>query len=242
MGPLLHQHDKELEAQLIRAGKDVELSAASKAQLLAVLGVAAGVAASGEAAASTGLLSKLLASKALLAGVSAVSVGAIGVGAYFASAPEAPPAQVVGTAMPAAAPAPSPAVDALKTSTAEEPETPSTTQAEQPSAPAQSRPAAPVKSTTKKAGEAADGLGNELALVEAASRAVKAGNSGLALQRLSEYRRRFPRGKLALEAQVLHIEALALAGRRAEASRLAQGFLKHHPQSPVAARIRRFAE
>lgn len=244
MGPLLHEHDSELEARLIRAGKDVELCAASQAQLLAVLGIAAGVAASGEAAASTGLLGKLLGSKAILAGVSAVSVGAIGVGAYLGSAPEAPPASVSGTvvsgpAVPGVVARPRADVDVVTENVESE-----RVQSEKVelSPPADERPAAPAKAAIKKPSESVDGLGIELALVEAASRAVKAGNGGLALQRLSEYRRRFPRGKLGLEAQVLHIEALAISGRRSEASRLAQSFLKHHPQSPVAARIRRFAE
>jgi TolA-binding protein len=107
-----------------------------------------------------------------------------------------------------------------------------------------------VQSRARKAtkqrttGKSTDGatLGEELALVESASRATKAGNARLALERLAEYQRKFPRGKLALEAQVIRIEALARAGRRAEASRLARSFLKRHPKSPIGARISRYAE
>ena len=89
MEPLLHPQDCELEAEFIRAGRDVNLSPAAQARLLAALGVAAGVTAA-EAAASTSVLGKLLASKGLIAAASMISIGAIGAGVYWSSAAEGP--------------------------------------------------------------------------------------------------------------------------------------------------------
>ena len=68
MDPLLHPEDRELEAQLRRAGRDVTLSPVAQERLLAALGVAAGVTLAGEAAASTSFVSKLLASKGMRLG------------------------------------------------------------------------------------------------------------------------------------------------------------------------------
>lgn len=247
MDPLLHPEDRELEAQLRRAGRDVTLSPASQERLLAALGVAAGVTVAGEAAAaaSTSFVSKLLASKSMLAAASMVSVGAIGAGVYFTRSaeslsdrpPTSRPAEPVratplaGAAVADPSTAPSDAAVATERSAA----APSDKAVE-------SGPAVQPRSSTRKpAADVNAAFRDELALVEALSRAVKAGNGSLALAHSADYKRRFPRGKLGLEAQVLHIEALALAGNRSEAARLAQGFLKRYPDSPIAARIRRFA-
>lgn len=243
MDPLLHPQDSELEAQLLRAGRDVSLSPTAQARLLAALGASAGLTAAGEAAASTGFVGKLLASKGILAAASVVSIGAIGAGVYFTrstrateSVSDRPPvshgAEVVHTAKPASD----------ITAAEREGATDGGVVAAQQTPVSVDKPAAQPRTTARKpAADVHAGLRDELALVEAVSRATKAGNGALALSQSLEYKRRFPRGKLALEAQVLHIEALALAGNRSEASRLAQSFLKRYPDSPVAARIRRFA-
>lgn len=238
MDPLLHRQDHELEAELRRAGQDVSLTPAAQARLLAILGVTAGMTLAGEAAASTGLIGKLLASKVSLLTASMVSVGAIGAGVYFTQGQsgtetlsDRPPAESLRAAAPVSA--------VQSTRTRADSDAVETERAPE----AVDKPAIqPRTSTTRKPTiDTNAGLRDELALVEAVSRATKAGNGALALSHSLEYKRRFPRGKLALEAQVLHIEALALAGNRSEASRLAQSFLKRYPDSPVAARIRRFA-
>jgi hypothetical protein len=51
------------------------------------------------------------------------------------------------------------------------------------------------------------------------------------------YRRRFPEGQLAPEAEALAIEALDLQGDRAAAVRRAERFLERYPNDPHAARI-----
>lgn len=251
MEPLLHPHDSELEAQLRRAGREVSLSPAGQARLLAALGVSAGVTATGEAAASAGILGKLLASKGMLVAASVASAGAMGAGLYFTqgyfaqgtdSVSERPPVTRAAAAVDAVTPA-SEATEAERAGADEGADTIEEGADTIEGAPAAGDKSAVQPRTTarKPAADLHAGLRDELALVEAVSRATKAGNGPLALSHSLEYKRRFPRGKLALEAQVLHIEALALAGNRSEASRLAQSFLKRYPDSPVAARIRRFA-
>lgn len=252
MQRLLHESDSELEQQLLRAGREVELSSAAQARLLSVLGIGAGVTVASKAAASTGILSKLLGTKGGLVAASAVSVGVIGAGVYFAqsefSGQRPPPAELeapqvqLGARAPAADDVPAPSAEdvsgmqgGVEREAADEAQgSPGAT--EPPSRAASRRAArAPAPAT-------GDGLGEELALVEAASRASKSGNPRLALQRLGEYRSKFPRGKLALEAQVLRVEAMSQAGQREQAAQLAKGILKRYPNSPVVARIRRYAD
>jgi hypothetical protein len=246
-GSLLDAGDHELETKLLDAGREVELSSAAQARILTTLGIAAGgVAIAGKAAAGSSLLGKLSSMAAghvgwaTVAGV--VSVGALGAGAAYvggggsqatSNAAVVPPVanqavpQVRTTSENPAEPA-SVDAEALAPTPAEEDQ--ETTSAARSPKPSVGRTPATVT------------LGDEVALVESASRALRSGNAAAALGRLAEYRRRFPRGKMALEAQVLRIEALARAGRVGEAETRASAFLKRYPNSPVAARIRRYAE
>lgn len=81
----------------------------------------------------------------------------------------------------------------------------------------------------------------ELGLLEQARSSLSGGSPSGALQVLSRYNERYPRGSLRLEAEVLKVEALAASGRNAEAARLADRVLARNPKSVVAARLRRFA-
>lgn len=81
----------------------------------------------------------------------------------------------------------------------------------------------------------------ELGLLEQARSSLNGGSPSSALQALSRYNERYPRGSLRLEAEVLKVEALAASGRIAEAARLADRVLARNPKSVVAARLRRFA-
>ncbi len=247
--PLLDSRDRDLEAQLLRAGKDVHLSPAAQARLFAALGIAAGVTTAGKAAASVGFFGKLMGSKGVMVATSVVSVGALGAGIYLAAPevpePSVPPAEL--SEMQSSTVTPSSDTVARHDADSAPPvaplqEAPSVEgQDSEPKASGARANVRATKSAPRTTTPSKDGLGEELALVEAASRATKSGNGQLALQHLAAYRKSFPHGKLALEAQVLRIEALALAGHKSEAARLSQAFLKRYPNSPVAARIRRYA-
>jgi hypothetical protein len=80
----------------------------------------------------------------------------------------------------------------------------------------------------------------EARLVAEVREAVRAGRGTEALALLADLQRRFPGGVLGQEREILEIEALAAAGRRAVASARAEAFLRAHPESPLGARIRGF--
>jgi hypothetical protein len=94
-------------------------------------------------------------------------------------------------------------------------------------APDPSAPAAPAST-----------LAAEVSMLDQARNAVAAKSGERALDVLGRYARQFPSGTLALEASVLRIEALFLAGSPA-ATTLAREFLAAHPTSTHATKIRR---
>jgi hypothetical protein len=73
------------------------------------------------------------------------------------------------------------------------------------------------------------------------SGALGRGDAAGAMALLDAYWRDFPHGSLVLEATVLQAESLERAGRHAEAVERARAFLKRHPTSPLAERMRHIA-
>ena len=82
-----------------------------------------------------------------------------------------------------------------------------------------------------------DTLAEETKLLDAA-RAAFATSPTKALKPLDAHARRFPRGQLAVEREVLAIEALGRVGRPGEQRRRAQAFLERWPDSTWAPRVR----
>jgi hypothetical protein len=80
----------------------------------------------------------------------------------------------------------------------------------------------------------------ETTLVLRARQAIRAGDCDVATGMLKEGDRRFVPGILAEERETLTVEALACAGRGAEAAERAQAFLRAHPASAHGAGVRRF--
>jgi hypothetical protein len=81
-------------------------------------------------------------------------------------------------------------------------------------------------------------LADEVAQLQKAKLALKAGNPSQALAELGTYGQRFPRPMLGAEATVLRIEAFSQSGDAARAKTLAEGFLAKYPNSPYATRLR----
>jgi hypothetical protein len=81
-------------------------------------------------------------------------------------------------------------------------------------------------------------LAAEVMALDAVRTAIAIGAPAEALRLVDEYRRKFPQGQLATEAEVLAIEAFAQQGNEREVKRLAARFLGLHPQDPQAARVR----
>jgi hypothetical protein len=82
------------------------------------------------------------------------------------------------------------------------------------------------------------GLAGEVANIDAARRALAAGDAGTALQQLEQYYGRARTGTLDREAQLLRIDALLRAGQSARAHQLAEQYLASYPHDPHAARLR----
>ncbi|MBI2395522.1 MAG: outer membrane protein assembly factor BamD [Deltaproteobacteria bacterium] len=99
-------------------------------------------------------------------------------------------------------------------------------------------PPAPAKAAPA-ASSAAPALSHEIQLIDAARQAIEAGDPTSAIAALDRYQRECPTGVLALEAQVLRIEAIARSGDPAGAAQLARRFLEGHPDSPYEARVRK---
>lgn len=82
------------------------------------------------------------------------------------------------------------------------------------------------------------GLARELVALDTARLRLAKGDTAGALGSLDAYGRRFPNGRLALEAEVLRIDALAKAGRTAAAKARAATFLRNNPGNVLAPRVR----
>ncbi len=219
---LRHEPHSPLERSLLEAGRSYEASDATRRRVLSALGVA-GVTASTSAAAST--LAKASLAKWALA-VLVVGGGALTAAHYLAPprALVAPPARVAVAHRASTALAPSPPVAEAERapaapSAASAPTAPSTPRVE----PRPSASAAPLSA--------------ELSALDAARASLSSGNPGAALAALDAYARAFPHGKLAIEAEVLRIDALAKSGQTAAARKRAEAFIKRHPDSVLASRV-----
>ncbi len=152
----------------------------------------------------------LVAPLATRATVTTPSAGADGSRAHGSPEPRVPELQTAAAGVPAAA--------------------------ERTAVPAMLRPAtAAIRASTRRAAPAAsapaDSLREQAEVLDGARERLALGEPNGALSRLDEYDRRFAGGPLHEEAQLLRIEAEALAGDRAAASSLAKRFLRTYPAS-----------
>ncbi|HXU01554.1 MAG TPA: hypothetical protein VN903_11210 [Polyangia bacterium] len=105
-----------------------------------------------------------------------------------------------------------------------------------------SAPALPVETAAAPAPTTAGAmLTEELSALDHARLALTGGDARRAIEELDRYDRRFPSGRLQLEAEVLRIDALAKVGRKDDARRHADAFLRRHPNSVLATRVRALA-
>ena len=99
------------------------------------------------------------------------------------------------------------------------------------------KPAPVARSETRAARDVS--LMEETQAVDAARTALLRGEVRSALSALDTYARKYPRGRLALEAEALRIDALDKSGQRESAKRRAETFLRNNPKSVLAPRVRR---
>jgi hypothetical protein len=105
-----------------------------------------------------------------------------------------------------------------------------------PAAPASEQPAPLTAKPSRST------FAEQLEILKRARSALRAGDSREALVVLDRHDDALRGGGLEAEARLLRIEALAASGRSAEARDLARRFIVDYPNSPLAARARRFAQ
>ncbi|MHB8417700.1 MAG: hypothetical protein ACYDCL_06470 [Myxococcales bacterium] len=197
--------------------------------------VAAGVAGPGTGhvraprTAHGGAVARLLGPKAVLAAVS-FSLGAgSGAAVVLRLRPSIPPAAVPPAPMAAATPPVEGPTEVAPSLAAEVPAHPT------PAHPPARRPPAvssqPAVGVPAQLSAVADDLAAERLLVEQARTALERGDAAAALAAATAHARRWPKGTLAEERDMLRIQALAGLGRAAEARAAAAEFEREHPHS-----------
>jgi hypothetical protein len=101
------------------------------------------------------------------------------------------------------------------------------------------RAAAPANAPAGPGHEEGDALAHELAAMRAINDSLAAGATAQALARIDEYEGRFPAGALREEAAALRAVALCAGGREREGAAAAAEFLRAHPGSLSAERVRK---
>jgi hypothetical protein len=228
---LRDEAESTVELLLLEAGVAYRSSADARAKTLAALGLvgSAAVSAGALSAASSSLVTKVGIGWSKLLLISSIGAGVVAPVGYLtwnrlhsgreesAKVVVAPP-----TTAPALAKAP-PVVEAP---------TPSVSFDELPA------PAAKPEAKPAPAGD----LAAELSALDVARSKLAAGDASGALAKLDDYSRSFPRGRLVLEAEVLRIDALAKSGQTDVAKKRAETFLRRHPNSVLASRVRGFLD
>ena len=234
--PRLHtEPESELERSLLDAGRSYTASASSRAKALAALGVV-GITASSTTAASA--LTKATVLKWL--GATALLVGAAVPAVRYLARQSAAPALSATTRATSTTPP-------LAEHPPGAPESPVAVGTEPTPSPPESTPAEPAPNgvpnlRAEPKAAAAPALSAELSALDSARAALAAKNPSAALSDLDAYAHNFPHGRLSLEAEVLRIDALAKSGQTAAAKKRAQAFIKRHPDSVLASRVRAYAE
>ncbi|HEY5284593.1 MAG TPA: hypothetical protein VIM14_17510, partial [Polyangia bacterium] len=179
------------------------------------------------------LAARIWTAKVLLA-ISATSLCVVASIAYLAFPKEVKPSKpaMVPPPIMAMAAAPQPAHEPVA-------ETLSAASVEMPAplpTPVSDRPIARVSAT-----RTSSALRAELAALDAVRSTLANDDSVGALSFLAAYFRTYPRGRLLPEAEVLRIDALAKGGRSQAARQYALEFLRRHPTSLLAPRVRPYA-
>jgi hypothetical protein len=101
-------------------------------------------------------------------------------------------------------------------------------------------PSAASQPARPRSNAASPSLEEETRALQTVQAELRAGRAQQALTALDDYERATRNGRLAAEARILRIQALAASGRAGEASKLAELFLAAYPNSPLGDRARKY--
>jgi hypothetical protein len=239
---LLDMPESELERALLDAGRSYRAPGSARAKTLLALGLSAVTTSSApSAAAASSSLPKAALTKVAIA---VLAIGSVAVPVWYSggkhaslstvaragvvSAPLLAPPPVASEPAPVQSPSPGPVASDSGSLEA-----------------AELRPSPSVRSVSSARAEpkpaSTPPLAAELAALDAARTSLSHSDPAGALAALDAYARDFPRGRLKLEAEVLRIGALAKSGQTEAARKRAQTFLRFHPDSVLASRVRSYA-
>ncbi len=226
--------ESTVELLLLEAGTSYKSSADARAKTLAALGLAGTAAVSaGAVGMGSSLLGKAGAGWAKVLLISGLGAGVMApIGYVTWNRLHSHPSESAQIATPAEAPKMSAPKLVAPSAPAEAPE-PAAAEVE---APAVVLPKADAKTTSASA------LAAEVGALDAARAELTSGNPTGALAKLDEYSRAYPHGHLVLEAEVMRIDALAKSGQTGVAKKRAEAFLRRHPNSVLASRVRGFLD
>jgi len=245
---LLHGSPDGLSARLLRAGADEAPSPRSLERTLAALGAAstalgaAGTAGALGASSTAGVLGAsgggkvvttlTLVSLAKWAGVGVAGGVAVSLAAHVATrAPESRSAPTAASAVSAEVRTVRPLEHVAK---AEEPRSP----APETSATVEARALVPPAPPSRLDERASAPLAAEVTFVDRGRALFQSGDAAGALTALGGYEQRFPEPRLLPEVLYLRMEALSLAGDRAQANDIARRIVRDYGKGPHAARAR----
>jgi hypothetical protein len=250
----LEEGTSPLERRVLDAGRSIGAPPGAKASVLAAISAQAALSATAAAAVKTSSL--VLVAKSLAVGVLLGVAATAGVNAWVAPSAAPPakapaaPAPRLARDVPDAAPVPSviPVLPApLDAPSKAEP--PARRSVDHAPSSAEAMPAAPAAPSQMAFSDApveaprsvsgADRAQLESRRVAEARGLLRAGRTAAGLVVLNELTREFPNGVLVQEREALMIEALLGSGERERARALALEFLQRHPNSPLAASVRR---
>jgi TolA-binding protein len=229
--PLLLDSDSEEMRTLLRSADLDEPPEGAKRRVLAGAGVGLGIVAAAATTAHAGAASHgaggALAIGKWIAVAAVVGAGAAGTARYAGVMRSAAPVLATTKVAPSEPrpPAAMPEPPAISPALAADP-------AEEAPAPA------PRVARSQKGAPASADISGEIAEIEAARRAFDRGSAREGLAAIDRYQQDYPRGTLQPEATVLRIEGLVAVGDRARARSIGEAFLKSHPKSPHAQRVR----
>jgi hypothetical protein len=231
--------ESNLERALLDAGASYRSTAKMQAKTLAALGLAGGAALSAGTASGLSSVGKLGWAKL----VTALSVGAVAAvpAGYYAwerlrPAAEPPVSAAITIAAGQARPA-NPAKSTLIASPESSIEEPLAAAA--PTA-VRTTGMLPAAKTDGRVVSGTAALTSEVTALDAARAELANGNPKGALALLDDYTRTYPRGRLELEGDVLRMDALAKSGQPDAARKRAEVFLRRHPKSVLASRVRSY--
>jgi hypothetical protein len=226
--PLLMETDSDEVRALLRSAELDEPPSGAMRRVLTRAGVGVGVVAiaTSTTVASAAKVGPLVVGKwlALAAFVGAGAVAVVHVARPSTSMKVATQPAVMKAPSEPATPAP-PAIEATDPALVNEP----------------SSTAAPIAQPSRAFKASPSGtadINGEIAAITLARGAIDKGNARAGLAALDRYQQDYPHGVLTPEATVLRIEALLMAGERSRAKSLGESFLKAHPKSPHAQRVR----